>query len=191
MSELESIKEKIIDIQKNPKNNISIIIAIILFIVCIYQTIKTNEISKINSENEEKISNLEKKNSELENKYVKLEEDNSSLIVKYEELESKYSSYVSKVNNYVQSRRNSYYSTPSINSFPSGSYIETRIDGNFEGWEGETIFKMQNGTIWQQASYAYTYHYAYSPKVFIYSKSGGTYMKVDGVDREIRVKRIK
>jgi hypothetical protein len=38
---------------------------------------------------------------------------------------------------------------------------------------------------------AYTYHYAYPPSVLIY-KSGSTYMmKVDGVDNEISVKRLK
>ena len=48
--------------------------------------------------------------------------------------------------------------------------IETRIDGEFKGWEGETVYKMQNGQIWQQASYHYHYHYAYSPEVIIYGQ---------------------
>jgi hypothetical protein len=69
--------------------------------------------------------------------------------------------------------------------------IETQIDDDFEGWEGETIFKMRNGQIWQQSSYAYTYHYAYAPKVLIY-RAGGVYkMKVDGVSGEISVRRLK
>jgi hypothetical protein len=46
------------------------------------------------------------------------------------------------------------------------AFIETRIAGEFEGWEGETIFMMENAQIWQQASYAYTYHYAYRPEVY-------------------------
>lgn len=40
----------------------------------------------------------------------------------------------------------------------TGDAIETSIDGDFEGWDGETIFKMMNGSIWQKASYNYTYH---------------------------------
>jgi hypothetical protein len=72
-----------------------------------------------------------------------------------------------------------------------GSAIESRIDGTFEGWDGDTIFKLQNGQIWQQAMYAYHYHYAYMPKVVIYKASGGWKMKVDGVDQAIAVKRIK
>jgi hypothetical protein len=66
-----------------------------------------------------------------------------------------------------------------------------KIDGTFEGWDGETIFKLTNGQIWQQASYAYTYHYAYRPDVLIY-KDGSVYkMKVEGVDKAITVKRLK
>jgi hypothetical protein len=69
--------------------------------------------------------------------------------------------------------------------------IESRIDGDFNGWEGETIFKLQNGQIWQQASYAYNYHYAYAPKVLIYRSGPGYMMRVDGIDRAIAVKRLK
>ena len=69
--------------------------------------------------------------------------------------------------------------------------IESSINGNFDGWAGDTIFKLQNGQIWQQSSFAYIYHWAFSPKVTIF-KSGATYkMKVDGVDSTISVTRIK
>jgi len=69
--------------------------------------------------------------------------------------------------------------------------IESRIDGTFEGWSGNTIFKLQNGQIWQQSMYGYNYHYAYIPKVVIYKTTGGWNMKVEGVDQAVTVKRIK
>jgi hypothetical protein len=69
--------------------------------------------------------------------------------------------------------------------------IETKIDGEFEGWDGETIFKLANGQIWQQDSYSYTYHYAYSPDVLIYYISGRYKMRVEGVDDFIYVTRLK
>ena len=69
--------------------------------------------------------------------------------------------------------------------------IETQIDDDFEGWDGETIFKLSNGQVWQQAAYAYTYHYAYRPKVLIYLSGSAYRMKVDGVDSTILVKRLK
>jgi hypothetical protein len=73
----------------------------------------------------------------------------------------------------------------------TGELIQTQIDGDFEGWDGETIFKMMNGTIWQQASYDYTYHYLYMPAVIIYKKDGMFYMKVEDVEDEIAVRQIK
>lgn len=73
----------------------------------------------------------------------------------------------------------------------ASSVVESRIDGEFTGWEGETIFKLLNGQIWQQSSYAYKYAYKYSPRVLIY-KSGSSYrMQVDGVDGTIAVRRLK
>ena len=71
------------------------------------------------------------------------------------------------------------------------SVIESQIDGEFSGWNGETIFKLRNGQIWQQSSYAYTYHYAYAPKVVIYQSSAGYKMHVDGVSTEISVQQLR
>ena len=68
--------------------------------------------------------------------------------------------------------------------------IETQIDGDFEGWEGETIFKMTNGQIWQQSSYSYMYHYAYMPNVIIYDTSSGYVLKVEGVEETIYVTQL-
>ncbi len=69
--------------------------------------------------------------------------------------------------------------------------IETQIDGTFTGWSGETVWKMTNGQIWQQAAYAYHYRYAFRPKVLIYRSSTGWKMRVDGTDEEVSVKLIR
>lgn len=77
-----------------------------------------------------------------------------------------------------------------IAAAPTG-VVESQIDGEFQGWEGETIFKLMNGQIWQQSQYSYTYHYAYMPSVIIYSSGGGYKMKVDGVNDTIYVKQLR
>lgn len=69
--------------------------------------------------------------------------------------------------------------------------IETQISGEFKGWEGETIFKMMNGQIWQQSFYAYIYHYAYSPTVLIYEFKSAWIMRVEDVDETIEVIQLK
>ncbi|HET7459902.1 MAG TPA: hypothetical protein VFJ82_01590 [Longimicrobium sp.] len=79
--------------------------------------------------------------------------------------------------------------TPAAAETPA--VIETRIDGDFQGWEGETIFKLQNGQIWQQSTYAYKYSYKYNPRVVIYRSGAGYRMQVDGVDGTIGVRRLR
>jgi hypothetical protein len=69
--------------------------------------------------------------------------------------------------------------------------IESAISGEIEGWSGETIFKLDNGQIWQQAEYDYDYFYDYNPDVTIYETSAGCRMKVEGEDETILVKCIK
>jgi len=79
----------------------------------------------------------------------------------------------------------------SLNTTVTPSVIETQIDGDFEGWEGETIVKLMNGQIWQQTEYHYHYHYAFMPKVLIYRSGGGYKMKVDGTDKAVGVERLR
>jgi hypothetical protein len=74
---------------------------------------------------------------------------------------------------------------------PSGDIIESSIDGEFKGWEGETIFKLVNGQIWQQSEYHYHYHYAYMPKIIIVATPGGYKAKVDGVSKAVGVTRLR
>lgn len=70
-----------------------------------------------------------------------------------------------------------------------GDLIESRIDGQFDGWYGETVFPLQNRQYWQQAIYAYRYHYAYSPAVRIVCDSSECQMHVDGIDEAVVVKQ--
>ncbi len=69
--------------------------------------------------------------------------------------------------------------------------VESTIRGDFKGWEGETIFQLDNGQIWQQAEYDYMYSYQYRPDVTIYQTSGGCRMKVEDENDTIIVKRIR
>jgi len=74
---------------------------------------------------------------------------------------------------------------------PSPEVIESQIDSDFEGWEGETIVKLTNGQIWQQAEFYYKYQYAFMPKVTIFRSRGAYKMKVDGIEKAVGVERLK
>lgn len=58
--------------------------------------------------------------------------------------------------------------------------IESQIDDAFEGWQGESEYKLTNGQIWKQDRYKYEYKYSYRPHVIIYNTPSGTVMDVDG-----------
>ena len=67
--------------------------------------------------------------------------------------------------------------------------IESRIDGDFDGWVGDTVFKLQNGQIWQQTSPSAKYLFVHAPRVVI---SGAPHkMRVEGLPTEISVRRLR
>lgn len=55
---------------------------------------------------------------------------------------------------------------------PLYDVIESRIDGVFKGWSGNTIFDLANGSTWQQTEYDYFYDYEVSPSCYLYYDSG-------------------
>ena len=72
----------------------------------------------------------------------------------------------------------------------SDTIIESQIDGDFKGFEGETIIKLMNGQIWQQSEYWYHYHYSFMPKVLIFKQGASYKIKVDGIDKSVGVTRL-
>ncbi len=69
--------------------------------------------------------------------------------------------------------------------------IESRIEGEFKGWSGDTQFHLTNGQVWQQSLYSYWYHYAYRPEVMIYESDGRYMLRLASDDSHaIPVRRI-
>ena len=69
--------------------------------------------------------------------------------------------------------------------------IESRIDGDFEGFDEGNVYKLMNGQIWIQVSFNYNYHYSYMPEVIIFKNRGRYYMKVEGVDKTVEVEQLR
>lgn len=61
-----------------------------------------------------------------------------------------------------------------------------QVEDEWEGWEGDTIVKLTDGSVWRQEEYHYEYRYAYRPRVTL---SGNT-MFVEGMSRGVRVSRL-
>jgi hypothetical protein len=66
----------------------------------------------------------------------------------------------------------------------------SKIDGEFEGFDDEVLFKLIDGTAWVQAEYKYWYHYAYCPNAVIFKKNGRFFIQVDGKDQIVPVRQV-
>jgi hypothetical protein len=53
------------------------------------------------------------------------------------------------------------------------------INGDFEGFDDEVLFKLTDGTYWIQNDRKHWYHHAHSPEAKILRKDGRFYMQVD------------
>lgn len=70
--------------------------------------------------------------------------------------------------------------------------LHSRIVGEFTGWEGDTVFRLENGQVWQQARSGRLVWRANGPAVTIKRGfMGGYRLSVEGVNKEVYVRRIK
>lgn len=71
--------------------------------------------------------------------------------------------------------------------------VESSLVGTYDGWTGRTVFKLENGQIWQQAGGGQRVDDARpSPKVKIYPGMLGVYwLEVEGVRERVKVKPVK
>ena len=61
-----------------------------------------------------------------------------------------------------------------------------QVEDEWEGWDGDTVVKLTDGSVWRQEEYLYEYRYAYRPKVTLQ----GDRMFVEGISRGVRVSRL-
>jgi hypothetical protein len=73
------------------------------------------------------------------------------------------------------------------------STITSKLVGKFTGWDGQTVFKLENGMIWAQASKKKFYtEEIKNPEVVIKrGMFGSWHLQVEGVDKDVKVKRIQ
>lgn len=71
--------------------------------------------------------------------------------------------------------------------------IESRITGEFKGWTGKTIFRLENGQIWQQRlSGRYPYRGPANPRVRISKNWLGFFkMTLIDIDKSIGVSQVR
>jgi len=66
----------------------------------------------------------------------------------------------------------------------------SKIDGKFEGFNDEMLFKLMDGSYWIQDECKYWYHHAYCPEALILENNGRLYIQVDGQNKIVAVRQI-
>ena len=70
--------------------------------------------------------------------------------------------------------------------------INSRISGQFNGWDGDTKFNLENGQIWQQSGNGILKVSMNNPKVTIEKGRFGEFIfSVEGYNSKVKVKRVK
>jgi hypothetical protein len=69
---------------------------------------------------------------------------------------------------------------------------EGRIDGEYHGWDGDTIYQLADGHIIKQDDYHLHLALRLSPRVIIYRSSGGLMIHVvDDNDQDVRIEILR
>ncbi len=70
--------------------------------------------------------------------------------------------------------------------------IRTRVIGEFRGWTGDTVFRLENGQVWKQRLKGRWFYRAESPEVVLRKNTIGFWeMRVVEADRAVGVTRLK
>ena len=70
--------------------------------------------------------------------------------------------------------------------------VTANVVGGFQGWTGDTVFELDNGQVWQQAGSG-RYEYTGQDRAVVIERGflGSFSLKPEGLNRTVRVKRIK
>jgi len=69
-------------------------------------------------------------------------------------------------------------------------YKNSCITDEFEGWNGDTIYELDDGSKWELTSYTYSYSYSYRPKAIIWRDNGRYYLEVANMSDKKEVRQV-
>jgi len=66
---------------------------------------------------------------------------------------------------------------------------ESHISDEFEGWDGDTIYELDDGSKWELVNYTYSYSYSYRPKAIIWLDGSRYYLEVSSISGKQEVRK--
>ena len=68
--------------------------------------------------------------------------------------------------------------------------FESSIAGRFDGWNGDTVVRLLDGTRWRQVDGAVVVHHAFMPPVTVYRSGTMHRMRIEGLGRSVSVEPV-
>jgi hypothetical protein len=68
--------------------------------------------------------------------------------------------------------------------------FESSIAGRFDGWNGDTVVRLLDGTRWRQVDGAVVVHHAFMPPVTVYRSGRMHRMRIEGLGRSVSVEPL-
>ena len=69
-------------------------------------------------------------------------------------------------------------------------FKESHISDEFEGWDGDTVYELDDGSKWELVSYTYSYSYHYRPRAIVWQDGGSYYLEVQNMTDKREVRQV-
>ena len=69
-------------------------------------------------------------------------------------------------------------------------YRESFIAGDFEGWDGDKIYELDDGSKWELVNYTYSYSYSYRPKAVVWQDGSRYFLEVQNMTDKQEVREV-
>lgn len=70
------------------------------------------------------------------------------------------------------------------------TYIDSYIAADFEGWDGDAVYELDDGSRWELVDYQYRYAYQYRPRARVWRDGVHYYLEVAGMAGRPEVREI-
>ena len=68
--------------------------------------------------------------------------------------------------------------------------LETWIEGEFNGWDGEAVYTLVTGSAWQLTRYRYAYRDKCRPKAKLWKDGPKHLLEIEGMGEPLEVGRV-
>lgn len=69
-------------------------------------------------------------------------------------------------------------------------YLDSYICGDFEGWDGDAVYELDDGSRWELVAYNYLPAYSYRPRTIVWRDGTRYFLEVQGMKDRPEVQEV-